>query len=565
MRSRTAGSSKWASTLYLSKSNSAWQGQRLSLPSLIIIFKTFSIMKNTWIKLLLIAPLLYLATACQDDLDVQNPNAPTLDVLDSEEGILRSMLGLYSTFDGGYVWIAQAHHEAMGDALYIPWGNFGWRWSNQPTKIILDDGTVVTPPEGGSQGEQLVLFNSRAQGDNNAFSFEWEYMYRVNNIANLIISKLDEGSIELSGNAVEKEAAMRAYAHFWKGMAYSRIGSIYSAGLITDVFGETNASYVTFREVLTEADRQLDLSISEVGKVSEGVLTSILERAIPTHMRPNGVPSPEALARTCNTLKARNILVNTKVADMTTAQWTEILNLSENGLMPTDNILEFRTADENAFFVTGFNPFRVMVGWHFISERLIQDFKEGDARFERNFTLLASPEVNAAGRGIQYGTRYGFTPIESGGDYGTTVSGLASLDVAGTWEEAYLMRAEALMMTGQTDAGLALIDEVRTAQDANLDPVSGTGLSMADAYEELRRERRIGLFMRGLPFYDARRWGVTDPLEQGGGRQGAVILDGSGNLNTDATIDYNYLDYWGVPANELDFNSPENNVNTGPI
>jgi hypothetical protein len=72
--------------------------------------------------------------------------------------------------------------------------------------------------------------------------------------------------------------------------------------------------------------------------------------------------------------------------------------------------------------------------------------------------------------------------------------------------------------------------------------------------------------MRGLAFYDARRWGVTESLEEGGGREGAVVLDGSGNVNTDATIDYNYLDYWGVPDDELDFNIPlDGSANTDPI
>jgi len=524
-------------------------------------------MKSFFIRIALVLPMFLLAVSCQDDLDVQNPNAPTLDVLDSEEGLLRSMLGMYSVFDGGYVWIAQAHHECMGDALFIPWGNFSWRWANQPTKIILDDGTVVTPPQGGSQAQELILRNDRAQGDNNAFGWEWAYMYRLNNIGNLILSKLEEGNIVLTGDAATKEATIRAFARFWKGFAYSRIGSLYSAGIVNDEFSATNPNFVSRQLVIDAANEQLDLAIQQLNSIAdETVYAATLERGIPDYMRPNGVPSPQSFVRMINTLKARNTLVNTKVADMTQEQWQEVLDLASNGLQPGDNILEFRTANENAFFVTAFNPYRVLIGWHFPSERLIQDFKEGDARFARNFAELGSPQVNVRGRGIQYGTRFGFIPIDEGGDYATLTAGLASLDVAGTWEEAYLMQAEALIMTGKQDEGLALIDEVRTAQTAELDPVANTGLTMEEAYEELRRERRIGLFMRGLAFYDARRWGLTDPLEEGGGREGAVVLDGSGNLNTDATIDYNYLDYWGVPDDELDFNpAAEGSASTDPI
>jgi hypothetical protein len=165
-------------------------------------------------------------------------------------------------------------------------------------------------------------------------------------------------------------------------------------------------------------------------------------------------------------------------------------------------------------------------------------------------------QVNRSGRGIQYGTRYGFISIDDGGDYATQTSGLAVLDVAGSWEEASLMEAEALIMTNSVEQGLAIVDAVRTAQNSGLAAVAGTGLSMEDAYNELRLERRIGLFMRGLPFYDARRWGVIDPVSEGGGRTGAVVLDATGVVNTNATFNYNYLSYWGVPAGELDFNMP---------
>ncbi|MCB0612978.1 MAG: RagB/SusD family nutrient uptake outer membrane protein, partial [Phaeodactylibacter sp.] len=507
-------------------------------------------MKKLLIKFLFVLPLL-VPVACSDNLNVVNPNEPTLGVLDSEEGFLRLMLGTYDAFDGvtcNFPWIVSAHHECMGDAIYIPWGNFSWRWANQPTKIILDDGTVVTPPEGGSQAQELILRNDRAQGDNNAFWLEWASMYRLNNHANLVLAKLDEGNIEFTGDAATKQSVSRAWAHFWKGWAYSRIGSLYAAGIINNEFSATNPDFVSNQEVIAEANSQLDQAISILQGVSESTdYTTLVERSIPDFMRPNDVPSPQSWIRIMNTLKARNLLVNKKVRDMTNADWEAVLSLAENGLTPDDNILALRTADENALFRTCFTPYRVMIGWHFASERLIQDFKEGDNRFGRNFAELASPDVNQRGRGIQYGGRYEFIAIENGGDYGTTISGLASLPIGGSWEEAYLMRAEALIKTGKIDDGLALIDEVRTAQDAGLDPVTGTGLNEEQAYEELRRERRIGLFLRGLPFYDARRWGLTDPLEEGGGRTGCVVLDAAGNLNTNATFDYNYLDYWGVP------------------
>jgi starch-binding outer membrane protein, SusD/RagB family len=45
----------------------------------------------------------------------------------------------------------------------------------------------------------------------------------------------------------------------------------------------------------------------------------------------------------------------------------------------------------------------------------------------------------------------------------------------------------------------------------------------------------------------------------GGGKTNAVVLRGSGGkpvINKKATINYNYLSYWDVPQNDLDFNTP---------
>ena len=85
------------------------------------------------------------------------------------------------------------------------------------------------------------------------------------------------------------------------------------------------------------------------------------------------------------------------------------------------------------------------------------------------------------------------------------------------------------------------------------------------AIEQLRSERRVGLYMRGVAWYDARRWGVTAPKSAGGGRANAnVLVPGTllvppGTPPPPATIlpcfiDYSFVDYWDVPQNELDFN-----------
>ncbi len=61
---------------------------------------------------------------------------------------------------------------------------------------------------------------------------------------------------------------------------------------------------------------------------------------------------------------------------------------------------------------------------------------------------------------------------------------------------------------------------------------------------------------RGLSFYDSRRWGWIYDISKGGGVYGAAVLVGTSNLNTNVTINYNFLDYWDVPADESDLNPP---------
>jgi len=138
--------------------------------------------------------------------------------------------------------------------------------------------------------------------------------------------------------------------------------------------------------------------------------------------------------------------------------------------------------------------------------------------------------------------------------YANTATGEFELPLTGTYEENALMKAEALINSAQIDQGLAQVDAVRTYMGAGLTAVSGTGLTLAQAKEELRKERRIALAFRGLSFYDARRLKISEPVSGGGGRTGCIVIPTSGVVNTNATIEYGYLDYWDVPDNELAYN-----------
>ena len=276
-----------------------------------------------------------------------------------------------------------------------------------------------------------------------------------------------------------------------------------------------------------------------------------------------GVLSPAMWVRNINTMKARNILVNTRVADMTAAQWADILTLTNSGVQATDLVFTGRSNATGDFLspttgtvsgkTTGAN------NTYKISERLIQDFKTGDLRLSNNFQQRSSAYIGETSRGNAFFTRWNLINRGAAGSegsasvitYSNTNAGGYELYMASSYEENQLMKAEALMYTGKIEDGLALIDEVRKAQGAGLAAVAGTGLTLDAAKEELRRERRVGLLFRALSFYDARRWGLLES-----GRKNAVALSRTGVVSTKATISYGYLDYWDVPDNEIAYNPP---------
>ncbi len=530
--------------------------------------------------------VLVVATSCnQDDLKILNPNDPGLGSLNSEDGIkafaagmMEKAFGWHNNFEAGTApfMIALGHHSVMGDDMYVPWGNWGWRWSAIYNHITINaTGTSYqhTLYPGVSQQDFIQANNSRAAGEVNPFKYEWIAAYWMIQQANQLLVSLD-GSVAFSGNADTKKNTLRAWAYWWKGYMYSRVGSMYLAGLKVSALGTTNPEYVTRQEIMDEATANFDAADNLLQALNQDAdYENIWNSIIPDFNNKSDIVSPDMWIRAINTYKARNILVNTKVADMNDTQWNEIITLANTGLQSGDNIFTLGwTSDGNndlsGAFYTPFYWNNTANGWWFVSERLIQEFKPGDQRLADNFDYLSDPadwEVNKRNRGWTFGTRYLYKDIEDGGKFASAVGG-GQWPISPSYEENQLMLAEAKLRKATPDlTGLTHVDAVRSYQGANLAAVNGTGLTQAQAIEELRRERRVALALRGMSFYDARRWGVTASQGAGGGRSNAMVLVPANVYDPDfnlvpATypcfIEYNFLDYWDLPADELDFNIP---------
>jgi hypothetical protein len=519
--------------------------------------------------------------SCKDELDVQNPNQPGLATAQTESGVISlAQGGVYVNgfkelkyYDGvpGHFWSgAIGFHELMGDIVGEEAANVFGNQIGAPEYVILDNGTRVMNPNSPTKQIDLIRqANVNANAGQNTLFYEWGYMYNLNNACNNVLDLVDK--VTFTGDAETKRNTIKAWAHWWKGFAYSRIGSLYYAGLINNAANSTNGNYVTKEAMIAEANANFDNAAGLLRTLpSLTDYQSTLQRLIPdfNESGKGGVLTPDMWIRNINTMKARNLLVNTPVKSMTIAQWNEILTLTNDGVKADDKVFTGRTDGNGDFLAANSGTVAAKAtgnpsggATYKISERFIQDFKPGDKRLENNFAVLANFWRGESSRGHVFNTRY---QMLSGGKglpgvvvYSDQDPGEYELYLASTYEENELTKAEAKIYTGDIEGALQIIDGIRTLQGAGLAPVAGTGLSLEAAKEELRRERRVVLPFRGLSFYDARRWGVIDDISQGGGRTNAVVVDQTGKLNTNATINYNYLDYWDVPDNELVYNAPE--------
>lgn len=531
-------------------------------------------------------------SSCKSELEVANPNQPTLDQLTTEDGILAYALGgvYYGGFkytksgyvDGvpGYFWAgAMGFHEAMGDVITAEAANWFMNQIGCPDVVTLDDGTKVLNP--GNPNDQYSLVrakNAATQQASNPIFHEWGNMYNLNNSCNTILANVDKITF-LNGNADIKKNTLKAWAYWWKGFAYAHIGSIYYAGIINNDVNATNNTFVTKEALIAESNSNFDKAATILnGLTATGDYTGVMTRIIPDFLvkGKGGILSPAQWIRTINTYKARNLLVNTPVASMTAAQWQTILTLTSNGVGATDLVFTARTnANGDIWSATNGVPAlkatgtvsstgTVSTNTYRVSERLMQDFKAGDLRLTNNFGK-GNVVLGDQSRGNTMSTRWVVLDSKDGSKglidsatkiptiiYSSLTANVVEWYIASSYEENELMKAEAKIYTGDIEGGLASIDAVRKAQGSGLKTVTGTSLTLDQTKEELRRERRIGLLFRWLSFYDARRLGITD--KTGPGRKGCVVVDKTSKVNTNATINYNYLDYWDVPDNELFLN-----------
>jgi starch-binding outer membrane protein, SusD/RagB family len=538
--------------------------------------------KYRFISMLAMASLMTVNFACKDQLEVGNPNSPTVKTNVTSVSGLTSLAQGVVYIDGfvdGDGWLGNSYfslpygyQELLGDMVgAITALNQNINRIGQPNYFTLSDGTKVVT--GITNLAEMRDNNTRARTGSgyNATYYQWLNMYAMNAGCNQVLSLIENVTQD-----PDMIATYKAWVYWWKGYAYASIGSMYYSGLIIDdVYGSKSSDYVTHDVVIDRSNFYFNLAATTLdGIANTSTYTTVLTSLIPafTQTGNGGVPTVAQWKRNINTMLARNIVSNhlapfingnpsatitgATAPAMTAADWTQVLTLATNGIQATDKVFTGRAIATNGFFTpTGGTVAALSIrsgptatSTFNISERFIQNFKPGDAR-------LANFSNDTPSSHTFFGTRYRNTDgLVAAGiyDYGSRNANEYELFIAGSYEENLLLLAEANIRLGNIDAGVAQINSVRTRMGAGIAALP-TGLTLAEAMQELVMERRVALAFRGVSFYDLRRWGMIYDIAKGGGSYGNTMYY-NGAVQTNVTINYNFLDYWDVPADESQLN-----------
>jgi len=536
--------------------------------------------------------VLLLGSSCKKQLNQINPNAPTLvGNVNNETGVTAYAMGgvYWNGFNYGDGWLGNSYfslpwgyHELMGDVVGGGAGS-----NNQTTTMGVPDsftpdpvgapGTVVTNPS--PQVSIIRNYNNTAAtaSANNALYYEWTNMYAMINVMNTVLLQMPN----VKGLSADKAATIKAWCYWWKGFAYAQIGTLYYAGLIENVPNAINNHFVSQAAIITQSDSLLNAALGQLKGISnQGDYNTVIAELIPEQCQ-TGLGQPPSSGQwiaTINTMLARNILLNrlspfvhgnpaaaitgASISNISSGDWTSIINYCKAGVQNGDNVFTARSSATNSFFtapsgsVASLCAISNQNSTYKLSERIVQEFQPGDKRLANFSTTNGTFTGDATTNSTRYTLVDGVTAGLSGIPIlGSRQVGGIEVYIGPTYEENALMLAEAYIQTGQIPQGLALIDEVRTYQGAGVAAVAGTGLNLAQALDVLTKERLAALAFRGLSFYDLRRWGWTYGSAKGGGRWGNNLIYHS-TVYTNAYINYNYMDYWDVPADEIVKNSP---------
>jgi starch-binding outer membrane protein, SusD/RagB family len=465
----------------------------------------------------LLFTLLFISTACDDNLDIVNPNQPTVEIYwQTADHAVKGVNAVYSTLHRGGI----------------------SRWMPFYYIVRSDEGKSTSPAtEIVNNMDIFLITDYNFWGANDIWRDNYVGIFRANQVITFVPDIQMEEDLK---------ARVVGEAKFLRGMFYYHLVTLWGNVplMLTPSTPSDKPVSATIPEVwaqieadLTDAVNSLPVSYAnpdDLGRATKGAAQALLAKALMQQQKYDQALVPlewlvEGEGSTVYDLMPNyrdNFLVNTENNQESVFEWQFQLNPGENHDDDTDDrqdALNYGTSIAQFFGPSG-------IGWsdgeanrwmidEFLEETTVGG--ERDPRLEASLLFDFTDEDGPAETmiyGQTFEQRYGagnqrvwFRKFQN--DHWKDFEGYNSPN---NWRyiryaDVLLMYAEALNATGNTADAYQYVDRVR--ERAGLAPLSDVmpGLDEAAFLEQLKHERLVELSGEGQRWNDLARWGDLGP------------------------------------------------------
>jgi starch-binding outer membrane protein, SusD/RagB family len=477
-------------------------------------FKTKNMKKY---MICLAAGMMLFSSACKKDLDIENPNQPTVEVFwKTSDDAVRGVNAVYSTLHRG------------GISRWMPFFH------------------IIRSDEGKSTSPATEIVNNMDQFQVTDYNFWGAYdIWRDVYVGIFRANQVLDNVPDIDMDAAVKERVL-GEAKFLRGLFYFNLVTLWGnvPMMLTSSTPQDRPPTSTQAEVWAQIERDLTeaaaslpatyTNANDIGRATRGAAYGILARAYMQQGKYDQALTPlqwlvEGEGSSIYNLLPNyrdNFLVNTENNQESVFEWQFQLNPSENHDDDTDprsDNLNYGTSIAQFFAPAG-------VGWsdgeanRWPIYEFLEENTTGGERDPRLEVSLIYDSTNAGGPsatlvyGQTFTQRYGADNKRAWfrkflNDHWKDFEGYNSPN---NWRylryaDVLLMYAEALNETGNTAAAYTHVDRVR--QRAGLARLSDVqpGLNQADFLEQLKHERVTELLGEGHRWNDLMRWGDLGP------------------------------------------------------
>ncbi len=296
------------------------------------------------------AGVVALASACNPDLDITNPNAPDVARAIASPGDVRQLIGSsfntwYLTAQGGAEPVPSLATAIMADNMTNSYGNFGMRFNGQEPRLAYN--------------------NSSAAGDGLVASLTYDGIYGALGAANDGLAAINRGvKVAINNSAPDETPQMQAFAWMVQGISLGFEAQVFDKGFV--VREDTEPGTATM-EPYTAISAAALVSLDKAIAAASGKSWSI-----PTEFTPGMPLTADKFARMANTMAARVMAYTPRTAAENAAvNWSKVLTYANAGISTgTSFNLEIK-GDQNNWY-DHFKLYNNYTPWIRVDQRVVQ-------------------------------------------------------------------------------------------------------------------------------------------------------------------------------------------------